>query len=177
MNLLGIALLIINCSALTAAQVRDDASDTFVHKNYPGFHLLRMSERDADTRTFLTKNFKDANPSLLHADFDGDGHPDYAMLLKSDHSTAAQLAILLCENQEQCHPVYKLDITGASEISYLSRIPVGSKIAETDSAEDNDSHAVKLITVGVRLSYFEKAEVALYWNKQLKKIVEVATGD
>ena len=176
MNLLGLALLV-SCSLSAAAQPKESTLDKLVRKNYPGFHLLQMSERDADVRTFLLKSFKRSNPSFVHADFDGDGHPDYAMLLKSDHSTAAQLVILLCQNQEQCHRVYKLDITGDSEISYLSRIPVGSKIAETDSAEDNDSHAVKLMTVGVRISYFEKGEVALYWNKQLKKIVEVATGD
>lgn len=176
MTLLGIAL-VVSCSLSAAAQPKENTLDKLVRKNYPGFHLLQTSERDADTRTFLTKRFKGSSPSLVHADFDGDGHPDYAMLLKSDHSTAAQLVILLCENTGRCHAVYKIDITGASEISYLEGIPAGSKIAETETAGENNSPAVKLTTTGVQLSYFEKAETALYWDRRLKKIVEVATGD
>jgi hypothetical protein len=177
MNLLGLALLMISCSVPAAAQLKENAVDKLVRKNYPGFHLLRMSERDADVRTFLTTRSQRSNPSLVHADFDGDGHLDYALLLKSDRSAAAELSVLLCENTERCHAVYKIDITGASEIAYLSRIPPSSKIAEMDDAGENDPHAVKLKKVGVSLSYFEKAEIALYWDKKLKKIVEVGVED
>ena len=151
--------------------------DMLVRRLYPGYHLLKTTERDADTRALMAKRFAGSNPSVIHDDFDGDGRQDYAVLLKSDRSAAAELAILLCKAPERCHGVYNLDITGAEGISYLSPIPANSKIIESDSAGENGSPALRLTTVAVRLVYFEKGEIALYWNKQLKKIVEVATGD
>ena len=50
--------------------------------HFPGDHVLTLSERDSDARDFILKHFPRSNPSVVHADFDGDGHPDYAMLLR-----------------------------------------------------------------------------------------------
>src|ERR1700745_344122 len=70
--------------------------------DHPGYHLLKRGERDPDTRAFLVEHFKGSDASVVHADFDGDGHPDYAMLLKSDTSAAAKLAVFFCDAQSKC---------------------------------------------------------------------------
>jgi hypothetical protein len=146
--------------------------------DYPGYHVLRLAERDADTRAFLVQHFKTSNMSVVHADFNGDGHLDYAMLLKSDTSSAAKLVVLLCDGQSKCRSVYEQDITGYSEEAYLSLLPVGSRLAEAGSAEgENESRPSKLTTVGIQVTYFEKGAGALYWDQKLKKIVEVGTGE
>jgi hypothetical protein len=145
---------------------------------YPGYHLLRLEERDADTRAFIANHFKGSDASVVHADFDGDGYPDYAMLLKNDTSAAAKLVVLLCDAQSKCRGVYEGDITGYSEEAYVSRLPVGSRVAEAASAEgENESHPVKLTNTGIQVTYFEKGSVAYYWDKKLKKIVAVGTGE
>jgi hypothetical protein len=177
-NLIRLALLLaVFCCQSTAALAQNRAAETLPH--IPGYHVLRLGERDADTRAFILKHFKsNFDPSVVHADFDGDGHPDYAMLLKSDTSAGAKLVVLLCIAPSPCRSVYELDITGYSEEAYLSPLAVGSRIAEADSAEgENQSHPVRLTNTGIQVTYFEKGTVALYWDKKLKKIVAVGTGE
>ena len=100
------------------------------------------------------------------------------MLLKSDTSAAAKLVMLLCDAQGKCRGVYELGITGYSEGAYLSRLPIGSRVAVAGSVEgEKEPPPVKLTTVGIQVTYFEKGQGALYWDNKLKKIVEVSTGE
>jgi len=162
----------------TVAWGQESSAEKLVRDHYRGYHVLRLGERDADTRAFVLKQFKGSDPSVVQADFDGDGRPNYAMLLKSDTSAAAKLVVLLCGATTPCRSVYELDITGYSEEAYLSRLPVGSRVASAGSVEAKyQSPPVKLTTVGIQVTYFEKGQGALYWDKKLKKIVEVSTGE
>ena len=61
---------------------------------FPGYHLLTLKERDSDTQAFLLEYFPTANPSVVHADFAGDGHLDYALLLRNDKSQATKVVVL-----------------------------------------------------------------------------------
>jgi len=178
-NSVGLALFTaVFCFDSAIAWGQKGTAEALVHDNYPGYHLLRLGERDADTRAFLLKHFKDSDPSVLRADFDGDGNPDFATLLKSDTSGAAKLVVLLCDTPKGCRGVRELDITGYSEGAYLSRLPVGARVAESEAVEGkNGSPPVKLTNVGIQLVFFEKGKVALYYDKKLKKIVDVGTSD
>src|SRR5579872_6844076 len=51
---------------------------------FPGYHLLTMQERDPDVQAFLHHHFPKENPSLVRADFNGDGIIDYAVLVEND---------------------------------------------------------------------------------------------
>jgi hypothetical protein len=176
-DLVRLALLSAVLSYPIAACGQNKNAEALPH-DYPGFHLLRLAERDTDTKAFLIAHLKGSDASVVHADFDGDGYPDYAMLLKSDTSAAAKLVVLLCDAQSKCRGVYEGDITGYSEEAYVSRLPVGSRVAEAGSAEgENESHPVKLTNTGIQVTYFEKGIVAYYWDKKLKKIVAVGTGE
>jgi hypothetical protein len=42
--------------------------------DFPGFHVLTVPERDSDTRAFILAHFAKRSPSVVRADFDGDGH-------------------------------------------------------------------------------------------------------
>ena len=177
-NLVGLFLLTAAfCCESTVARGQESTAEIRAQDYYPGYHLLRMSERDPDTRAFLLKHFKGSDPSIIRADFDGNGQPDYAMLLKSDASAAAKLVVLLCDAPGRCRRVYESDITGYSDEAYLSGLPIGSRVAVAGSAEGEQPPPVKLATVGIQVTYFEKGAGALYWDKKLKKIVEVGTGE
>jgi hypothetical protein len=176
-NVISLALLLAVFCSLTSARGQIRTAEALPH-DYPGYHLLRLTERDADTRAFLVQHFKTSDASVVHADFNGDGNLDYAMLLKSDTSAAAKVVVLLCDAQSKCRGVFEQDITGYSEGAYLSRLPVGSRVAEVGSAEgEKESHPVKLTNTGIQVTYFEKGAVALYWDKKLKKIVGVGTAE
>lgn len=179
-KLAGLALIAaLFCSNATLTWGQESNADTVVRDHYRGYHVLRLAERDPDTRAFILKHFKsNSDASVVHADFEGDGHLDYAILLKSDTSGAAKLVILLCDASTQCRGVREDDITGYSEEAYLSPLPVGSRVAEAGSAGgENQSHPVRLTNTGIQVDYFEKGIVAYYWDKKLKKIVAVGTGE
>lgn len=142
-------------------------------KLFPGYHLLTMAERDSDTRAFIRENHPKENPSLIHADFDGDGHPDYALLLKSDQSQNAKFVVLLCPDDNACKQVFELDLTGSPEIMYLRKIDP-KRISQNDA---EDQEPVKLTGPGIQLNYFEKGAVIYYWDKAAKKIASVQTED
>jgi hypothetical protein len=172
---LTLVLAVFSCATATCGQT--GAAAALPH-DYHGYHVLKLGERDADTKAFILEHFKGSDASAIHADFDGDGHPDYAMLLKSDTSATAKLVVLLCDAQSKCRSVYEEDITGYSEGAYLSSLPVGSRIAEAVSAEgEKDSHQAKLTTTGFQVNYFEKGAVAHYWDKKSNKLVTVGTEE
>jgi len=55
-----------------------------VLNNFLGYHILKLTEMDGDASAFFLQHFPKGNPSVVHADFDGDGHLDYALLLRND---------------------------------------------------------------------------------------------
>jgi hypothetical protein len=147
-------------------------------KLFPAYHVLTMAERDSDTRDFITENYPKQDPSVIYADFNGDGHPDYALLLKSDQSKNAKFVVLLCPDDNTCKQVLELDTTETAGIMYLRKIAPGSQIAETDTAEENDrSVPVKLNAPAIGLNCFGKAAVVYYWDKTSKKMASVQTED
>src|SRR4029077_8321809 len=96
--------------------------DKIILDDFPGFHMLTVAERDSDTRAFILAHFAKRNPSVVRADFDGDGHPDYAVLLKNKKSGVAKFVILLCPEDEHCKKACDEDITSyAGEVFIKDR--------------------------------------------------------
>lgn len=166
------------CAAFIFAMTDSEDRSDPVLKLFPGYHLLTIAERDSDTRAFIQENLPKQNPSLIHADFDGDGHPDYALLLKGDQSENAKFVVLLCPDDNACKQVFELGLTGSPEIMYLRKKAAKSRISQTDSAEDHDQPSdLKLTGTGIELNYFEKGVVVYYWDKAAKKICSMQTED
>ena len=149
-----------------------------VLSEFPDYHVLRLEERDNETRAFIRLHFPKTNSSVVHADFDGDGHLDYALLLRDNRSGATKLVVLLCSTSPPCRNVYDLDLASDGPIAYVRPVPAGSRVSETGAIDTGDSApSVKVGSTAIRLTYFEKAAVVLYWNKKHKKIEEVQTED
>jgi hypothetical protein len=164
------------CARVSTGQEQKSDVDR-VLSSFPGFHLVTFKERDADARAFIAKHFPKDNPSIVNADFDGDGNLDYALLLKNDKSQTAKLVVLLCSVDRRCHTVYEVDLTTNSGIVYLRPIATGSVVSQTDAIDSRDSPPLKLKSSGIQVSYFGKAVVVLYWNRKLRKMEEVQTED
>ena len=174
-SILGCVIATALCFSLAATDGQR-ADVTGILKLFPGWHLLTLQERDPDLRAFLVRHFPTENAALVRADFNGDGSPDYAVLLRDNKSNAAKLVVLLCSTDEQCKSVYEADETTNASSVYLRPISTGSKVSQTEAINDKSS-ALKLRSTGVQVTYFEKATVVLYWNGKLKKIQEVQTED
>jgi hypothetical protein len=160
-----------------AGQERDSGLDAAL-KKFPGYHLLSLQERDSDARAYFVQHFGKSNPSVVRGDFDGDGHPDYALILKDNKTGKAKLVVLLCPAQDQCRSVYDLDVTTDAGSIYIRPIPAGTPVSQTEAIESrNPAAPLKLTSPGIRVEYFGQAEVVLYWNKRLMKIAEIQTAD
>jgi len=163
------------CVGISVGQERKNGVDSILG-SFPGYHVLTLKERDSDAREFFVKHFQKASPSVVHADFDGDGHLDYALLLRNDKSQVTKLVVLLCPEDGHCRNVYELDVSAYSGSVYLRPVSRRSRISQTESIE-TDTAPVNLKFSGIRVTYFEKGEVVLYWNKKLKKMDGITTAD
>lgn len=147
-----------------------------VLKQFPGFHLLKLQERDPDVRAFLVRHFPRSDPSVVRADFNGDGNPDYALLLKDDKTGATKLVVLLCSADGQCKRAYETDETTYASLAYLKSVSTGSDVSQTDAIQ-GEPHPVKLRSSGIEVNYFEKGKVVLHWNQKRQRMEEVQTSD
>jgi hypothetical protein len=165
------------CALMSVGQERKSELDT-VLSSFPAYHLLTLSERDSDTRAFILQHFPKSNASVVHADFDGEGHLDYALLIRNSKSHTTKVVVLLCSEDAHCRSVYLLDVSAYSDLVYLQPVAIGSVVSQTEAAGPrNHSSPAKLKNTGIQLTYYEKGKVVLYWNNNLKKIEEVQTSD
>jgi len=177
-SVLVILIAVLFCCVLisTSGEERKNNIDKIL-SSFPGYHLLTLKELDSNTQAFIVQHFPKANPSLVHADFDGDGQLDYGLLLRNDKSQATKLVVLLCSEDVHCRSVYELDVSAYSDSVYLRPVTKGSRVSQTEAVDSNHTAPVNLKSYGIQVTYFEKGKVVLYWNKKLKKIEEVQTAD
>jgi hypothetical protein len=162
-------------SISSRAQDKHDVED--VLKLFPAYHVLALEERDPETRTFLTQHFPKQNCSVVRADFDGDGAPDYALLIKADKSPTTKLVIVLCPANSGCKTAYQSDLSIDSSLVYLRPVPPGSHFSQTYGPDSDQTARVRLKAAAVELNYFEKSSVVLYWDPTHRKIAEIWTSD
>ena len=176
-SILLLLVTLVLCVAAPEAEGQRNAIDRILN-SFPGYHVLTLLERNSDARTFIVTHFPKHNPSVVRADFDGDGHPDYAILLKDSKSGTAKLVVLLCSGENQCKNVYELDVTSSAGEVYVTPVPVGSRVSQTDAINtSNYPSSVKLRSTGIEVSYFGQAKVIYYWDRKHKKIEAVQTED
>jgi hypothetical protein len=174
--LVVLAALFSSAGASAGVDQKDDVDN--ILSSFPGYHLLTLTERDSGTRAFLSRHFPKSNPSFVHADFDGDGHLDYALLIRNEKLRTTKLVVLLCSEDSHCRTVYDLDVSLYSDLVYLQPAAIGSVASQTDAIDSTDhSSPVRLKSTGIQVTYFEKGKVVLYWDRKLKKIKEVQTED
>ena len=144
--------------------------------DFPGYHPLKLTELDTEARVYFLRRFPKAKPGVLHSDFDGDGHLDYALVLRNAESQVTKLVVLLCPDEGRCRNVSETDVSAYAGSVYLRPVAKGTKISQTESGDD-DTAPVILKFSGIRVIYFGKGEVVLYWNEKRNKIETISTAD
>jgi hypothetical protein len=172
-----LSLLVVLLWSVLASASNGQAGDIHtILKQFPGYHVLTLQERDSDLKAFLAQHFPKSNPSVVRADFNGDGNPDYALLLKNDKTGATKLVVLLCSADSQCKSAYEVEETTYASVVYLRSVNTGSKVSQTEAIPGN-TPPVELRSRGIQVNYFEKGKVVLHWNPKRQKIEEVQTSD
>jgi len=174
---LFLLVTLVPCVAAPGAKGPRNDIDRILDR-FPGYHVLTLLERNSDTQEFIKGHFPKNSPSVVHSDFDGDGHLDYALLLKDGKSGTTKLVVLLCSGDNQCKSVFDVDVTSSSGEVFIRPVPIGSKVSQTDAIETKDYPSpVKLRSTGIELTYFGQAKVVYYWNRKNKKVEAVQTED
>jgi len=147
--LLSVTVLVWCFAVLGSDGLSTDLSG--VLKQFPGYHVLTSQERDPSLKAYIAQHFPKANPSVVHADFDGDGQQDYALLLKNDKLGKTILVVVLCPAEGQCKSVYNLDVSADSSSVYIRPVPVGSRVSQTEAIPTSDHSPRRLKSAGIRL--------------------------
>jgi hypothetical protein len=117
------AMALFGCLALSGLEEPTESNS--ILRRFPGYHVLTLRELDSETRAFFVKQFPRNSPSAVHADFDGDGYLDYAVLVRNNKSGTTKLVILLCSGNGPCKTVYELDVSTHSGSVYIRPVPCG----------------------------------------------------
>ena len=176
--LFSLFLALIFSVAVPRGNGQSNGIDKMILDDFPGFHVLTVPERDSDTRAFILAHFAKRSPSVVRADFDGDGHLDYAVLLKNKKSGVAKFAILLCSENDPCKKAWDEDITSYAGEVFIKAVPIGGRVLQTEAIDTKDyPPPVRISSSGIEVTYFEKAKVVYYWNTKHKRIETIQTGD
>lgn len=175
LRILLVSIILVYC--LPEAHGQSSQIDGIL-SHFSGYHVLTLRERDPETRAFIVRHFPKDNPSIVHADFDGDGQQDCAILLKSNKSGTTKLVFLLCPAGNHCKSFYTVDVTSDFADIYIRPVPIGSRVSQTDAIDTlNPPAPLRLRAIGIQVTYFEKAKVIYYWNRKRKRIETIQTED
>jgi len=144
----------------------------------PGFQVLTVLERDVEARTFILAHFPKHNPSVAHADFDGDGRLDFAVLLRDNKSGIVKFVILLCPQMGDRKKAHAEEITSYAGGVCIRPIPAGQRVSHTEAVESKDDFSpVRLRSIGIEVTYFGQGKVVYSWNATHKKFKTIQTED
>jgi len=148
-------------------------------KKFPGKHILSLNDLDKETRYYFKSTFPNNNPGIVESDLNGDGNRDYSILLRDNNSSTTKLLIFFCLKNLSLKKMYELDVTSLNDIVFLNIVNKDTFISQTEAIDIKNEHLLskKLIHDGVKLTYFGKAEIVLFWNDKLKKIETIQTSD
>ena len=160
-----------SCAAKKACDEQD------IRTQFPGYHILDARDLDTMTSDYFQEKFSMLAPGLVKADFDGNGYQDLAVLLRADNVKTTKFVIFLSSASAQCAVAYELDVSLHYDSVYLTPVRAGSALSQTESIDiKTPMSPVKLAHTGIRLTYLGKAEVVLYWDDKLGKIITIQTA-
>lgn len=107
------------------------------------------------------------SPSVIHADFDGNGIGDYAILIRELAPQAPDevFAVLMGLGDGRYRVAMKAFFGNLMDEVYLGYVPVGGQLVPVAGSGD-PGEPVRLDHPAVTLTYFGRATDAFYWNAE-----------
>ena len=169
-----ITLLLLLCCG--ERKPNSDLVLTKIVGQFPRDHLLRLSDLDSAAAEYFIRDFPKEKPGLVKGDFDGDGHSDYAILLRSNSGTSTKLVVFRYSETQNYTIGYELE--DVYSMSYITVVKVGSCIEETDAIDNvNPLSPTILKYLGINLTHFGKSARVIFWDERTNKFEEIWTSD
>jgi hypothetical protein len=144
----------------------------------PSAEVLRLGDMDEASCTLSAKD----TPGLVRADLDGNGHADYATLLRTpkgagDRNPRISLVVFMADAGGRLTPVV-LDAYDYAQpsIEGLARQEPGL-VRATEAFDAPGPDQVVLRRPGFARYYCEKSEAVYYWDERGKRFGEIWTAD
>lgn len=143
--------------------------DSIIAQFFPGYAPVTPGDLSDEVRSATSKDSlygaPGLSPTVIHADFDGNGVPDYAILVRE---LAAQnpdevFAVLMGYGDGQYSAAMKAFFGGLLGDVYLGLVPSGEELTAAAGSR-KDGATVRLTRPAVRLVYHRRAADAFYWD-------------
>ena len=154
--------------------------DEIVEQFFPGYVVMRESDLDRTVRNHTASNpvydGVDRTPTVIRADFDGNGVADYALLVRADTSDEPDevFAVLLGQGKGAYSRAAQAFFGGVVGQVYLGYAPAGSVLVPARHSTVA-REAVTLTLPAVKLIYYESSADAFYWDASLNRLASMPT--
>jgi hypothetical protein len=137
---------------------------------FPGYAPVTLGDLAAEIGALTVKDamydHSDRSPTAIRADFDGNGHADYAVLIKKQSASGSDeiFAVLLGHGQGRYATAMESFFGRLSEDIYLGYVPAGTRIRRTVAAPVPEPDPIRLAAPAVTLNVRNEASDVLYWD-------------
>jgi hypothetical protein len=145
---------------------------------FPGYGPLPLGdlapEIGALTVSDPVYDTPDRSPTTIHADFDGNGFADYALLIRKTAGPAADeiFVILMARGQGQYSEAMESFFGGIAPEIYLGYLPAGTVLPLSEE-DATDGVVLTLENPAVTLNVFGRASDAFYWDEASARFMNV----
>jgi len=151
--------------------------DNLLTGQYPDYHILGINELDSTALNYFLKKYHGQEPGILKEDFDNNGHKDIAAILKADNTNTVKFVVFLCLSDTKCVVSYELDISNYYDMVYITIVKKDTIISQVESVDRKIRLQPKITNPGIKLTYFGKGAIVIYWDSKLKKMVSIQISD
>jgi len=151
-------------------QIVPDAVQVAIERFFPGSTLVVLNDLEEGLRQEFADGYPERNPAFISSDFDGNGHLDYALLLRGKKSGRA-IVILAVLLQAPKGKFKAMSLEAINEFleSVFIRVRAPGKVQEHDSKK-----AIIIRVPGIERSFFEKSAGVFYWDEGRFRFVATA---
>lgn len=173
-NLIGIVLIPFLLGSEIGCAEKELKPDE-VLKKYSGL-MVQVGHLDREVAEYVATQQSTASTGVIHADLDGDGVNDIAILTKNIDDKALTLRFYLCNGT--CRAVERISLGEFNGLQFLAVVPPGQSIEEARSFNnERASQKLESSRAAIRYNVFGKTHVTYFWDSQTRSIHSVTTGD
>lgn len=139
---------------------------------FPGYAPVALGDLAQEVGALTVEDriydHSDRSPTVIRADFDGNGHADFAVLIKKRSESGADeiFTILLSHGQGRYAKAMESFFGKLARDIYLGFIPAGTEVRRAAASPTAESVPLRLDGPAVTLNVLNQARDAFFWNSE-----------
>jgi len=149
---------------------REPPLDSIIAQFFPGYTPVTPGDLSGDVRrvTNADPSYGEPgrSPTVIRADFDGNGVADYAVLVRelASRNPDEVFAVLMGQGEGRYKAAMKAFFGGLLGDVYLGYIPADAELTPAQGIREGGP-PVRLSQPAIRLVYYGRAADAFYWDR------------